>query len=100
MRNLKKFLCVALVCVFGCLSCCVEVSAFFSNTHFYLGEKMFEQICKLPENEKEELLEVLGYSAEASTELSPGLSCLKEEKRAFLSGMFLADIGKPRFDKE
>lgn len=100
MKNLKKFLCVVLVCVFGCSSCCVEVSAFFSNTHFYLGEKIFEQICKLPENEREELLEALGYSVEESKELSPVLSTLKEEKRAFLSGMFLADIGKPRFDKE
>lgn len=100
MKNLKKFLCVVLVCVFGCLSCCVEGSAFFSNTHFYLGEKMFEQICKLPENEKKELLEALGYSAEETKAISPVLSTLKEGKRAFLSGMFLADIGKPRFDKE
>lgn len=100
MKNLKKILCVVLVCVFGCLSCCVEVSAFFSNTHFYLGEKIFGQICKLPENEKEELLKSLGYSVEETKAISPVLSTLKEGKRAFLSGMFLADIGKFRFDKE
>lgn len=77
MRNLKKFLCVVLVCVFGSTACYVEGSALFSNTHFYLGKRAIEQ-----------------WLAQTGGSLS------EDEMKAFLSGLVYADIGKFRFDKE
>lgn len=77
MRFLKKFLCVALVCVFGCSYCCVEGSALFSNTHFYLGKRAIEQWLS-----------------------QTGGSLSEDETRAFLSGLVYADVGRFRFDKE
>lgn len=77
MKVLKKFLCVVLVCVFGSTACCVEGSALYPNTHVYLGKKMLEQYSKT--------------RSEPSSE---------NKDKAFLSGLFYADIGKFKFDEE
>ncbi len=77
MRALKKFFCVVMICIFGCFAYCVEGSALFSNTHFYLGKRAIEQ-----------------WLAQT------GISLSEDEMRAFLSGLVYADIGRFRFDKE
>jgi len=70
MKFCKKLICV----VFALFPIsCSEVSAFFGNTHFNLGQKIM---------------------AESKIELSKG------ERTAFLSGLVYADIGRFKFDKQ
>lgn len=73
MKKFKKFLCIAIIFIFGKLICFREVSALFINTHFNLGKMIIEQ---------------------------SGILLSEDEKNAFLSGLVYADIGRFKFDKE
>lgn len=86
MKVLKKFLCVVLVCVFGCSSCCVEGSALVLHAS---GSTLIPNaLCCLNK----------GVIKEWSKLSKDSLS--EEEIRAFISGSIYANIGRFRFNKE
>ncbi len=72
MENLKKFLKIILICIISNSFCCRESSALLANSHFNLGRIIIEQ---------------------------SGIKLSETEKKAFLSGLVYADIGRFKFDK-
>lgn len=70
---MKKLFCIILIILSFNIFYCLEANALFGNTHFNLGKIMLEQY-----NEK----------------------ITEDNKKAFLSGLVYADIGRFKFDNE
>ncbi len=73
MKIFKKFCTIIAAGIMVCSLDASEVKSLFGNTHFNLGKKIIENL---------------------------DISLSKNQKKAFLSGIVYADIGRFKFDKE